>query len=439
MSAEGFRTPIRLTGRFIELLPLSLEHAPDLAWAFRDPEVTRLLRTRIGPTVEDLEEVIQGQLASQAAGTDLPFTTTLRSTGRPIGLTRYLRIDRASRGVEIGGTVLDSAFWRTPVNTESKWLLLRHAFEVEGVHRVQIQTDLRNTRSQRAIERLGAVPEARLRDDVLLWSDAFRTSVYYSILDREWPAVRARLESMLARSWSPPPASTGPKVVPRRETGSGTPVPLPSRRPPLAFAGPLELTGRWVRLIPLRREHAPALAGALADPSVWTYLRIRHGDTPENMAALVEDNLALQTAGDTLPFTVLAGADEMPVGVIRYLDIHRDDQWVEIGTWLGPAAWRTPVNTEAKYLLLRHAFESEGAHRVQLKTDSRNLRSQRAILRLGAVPEGAIREHYRFPSGDYRTSLYYSILESEWPAVRHQLEAWVARPFDGTLRPRDLP
>ena len=151
--------------------------------------------------------------------------------------------------------------------------------------------------------------------------------------------------------------------------------------------------------MPLRREHAPALAEALSDPAVWTYLRIRHGDTPEHMAALVEDNLALKAKGDTMPYTVLAGAEETPVGVIRFLDIHREDQWVEIGTWLGPEAWRTPVNTEAKYLLLRLAFDTEGAHRVQLKTDARNQRSQTAIVRLGAVPEGALREHYRFPSG----------------------------------------
>jgi len=435
---EGFRSPVRLTGRFVELVPLSPEHATELAWAFRDPAVTQFLRGRYGRTVEDYEELIRDLLAKRAAGTDLPFATTLRTSGRPIGITRFLRIDRPSREVEIGGTVLDSTYWRTPVNTEAKWLLLRYAFETEGMHRVQFQTDLRNTRSQRAIERLGAQPEAHLRDDVLLWDNTFRTSVYYSILDREWPAVRARLETSLARPWISPTPPFGPKVIPRRNDQEGATAP-PPRRAPLTFSGQPELTGRWVRLVPLRRDHGPALARALADPSVWTYLRIRHGDTPENMAALVEDNLALQAAGDTMPFTVLVGEKETPVGVIRYLDIHREDQWVEIGTWLGPEVWRTPVNTEAKYLLLRHAFETEGTHRVQLKTDRRNLRSQQAIRRLGAVPEGLMREHYRFPSGEYRTSLYYSILESEWPSVRAQLERQMSRPFDGPLLPRQPP
>jgi N-acetyltransferase len=430
-----FRPPVRLSGRFAELVPLTAEHAPDLTYAFRDPEVTRLLRARFGTTVEDTEEMIGELREKQAAGTDLPFATVLRSTGRAIGMTRYLRIDRTNRGVEIGGTVLDSSYWRTPINTESKWLLLRHAFETEQFHRVQIQTDLRNTRSQRAIERLGAQPEAHLRDDVLLGDDTFRTSLYYSILDREWPAVSRRLLTMLDRPWTPSGSAGGPKVVPRRDAGAGPP-PAPPRRAPLNFHTPPELLGRWVRLVPLQRSHAPALATALADPSVWTYLRIRRGDTPENMAALVEDNLSLQAAGDTLPFTVLAGPEETPVGVIRFLDIRREDQAVEIGTWLSPTVWRTPVNSEAKYLLLRHAFETEGAHRVQLKTDRRNVRSQKAIVRLGALPEGEIREHYRFPSGDYRTSLYYSILAPEWPGVRARLEAQLARTFEGALRPR---
>jgi N-acetyltransferase len=124
---SGFRTPVRLTGRYVELVPLSVEHAPELTWAFRDPELRRFLRDPVGRSVEESEEMIQTLLTRQAEGTDLPFATVLRTSGRPIGMTRFLRIDRASRNVEIGGTYLDSTYWRTPVNTESKWLLLRHA------------------------------------------------------------------------------------------------------------------------------------------------------------------------------------------------------------------------------------------------------------------------------------------------------------------------
>lgn len=387
--------------------------------------------------MEELEGTIRGLLAQQALGTDLPFATVLRATGRTVGTTRFLRIDRPSHGVEIGGTVLDSAYWRTPVNTESKFLMLRYAFEEEAAHRVQFQTDLRNVRSQRAIERLGAVPEARLREDVLLPDGSFRTSVYYSILESEWPGVRGRLEGMLARPWTPPAPSAGPKLLPRsdgRERGASGPPGFP-RRPPRRFDAQSELRGRWVHLLPLDRGQLPGLIEAGADPEIWTYMRIRHGDTPEEMTKLVGELLAARSRGEVQPYVIRVGRPERTVGIIRYLDINREDQWVEIGTWLSRSVWRTPVNTEAKLLLLRNAFDTEGVHRVQLKTDLRNLRSQEAIRRLGAVLEGPKRENYQFAWGGYRTSLYYSILESEWPSVRRRLEEQLERPFDGALRP----
>ena len=117
-------------------------------------------------------------------------------------------------------------------------------------------------------------------------------------------------------------------------------------------------------------------------------------------------------------------------GMFRFFDIDRASRWVEVGTWLDPAVWRTPVNTEVKYLGLRYAFEEEGMHRVQLKTDSRNVRSQQAIERLGAVREGLLREHVRLPDGSLRSSYVYSVLESEWPSVKRNLEARLARPWN---------
>jgi RimJ/RimL family protein N-acetyltransferase len=147
------------------------------------------------------------------------------------------------------------------------------------------------------------------------------------------------------------------------------------------------------------------------------------------MAGLVDDLLRLEQAGEVLPFVVRWTSDDSVIGIARYLDIDRPNRWAEVGTWLHPSRWRTPANTELKLLLLRRAFEVEGAHRVQLKTDERNERSQRAIERLGASYEGDRREHYRFPDGTYRTSKYYSILETEWPAVRTHLEMLLARPW----------
>ncbi|HEY1198398.1 MAG TPA: GNAT family protein [Thermoplasmata archaeon] len=201
---ESFRTPVTLTGRWIRLVPLARSHATALRAAAQDPEIGKYLIHGPGETQEEIESLISLLLERQKAGTDLPFTTVLRADGRPVGMTRYLHVDRTNLSVEVGGTWLDSALWRTPVNTESKFLLFRHAFETEKVHRVSLRTDLRNERAQRAIARLGAVREAVFRDDRLLADGSFRSSVVYGILASEWPRVRDGLETMLAHDWNPP-------------------------------------------------------------------------------------------------------------------------------------------------------------------------------------------------------------------------------------------
>ncbi len=206
MRPDGFRTPLTLSGRYVELVPLEWAHADALRLPAGRPEVTEFLRTGPMRSRADVEALVRTLLAAQRAGTDLPFTTCLLPARRPIGMTRFLRIDPGNDSVEIGGTWIDPALWRTPVNTEAKLLMLRHAFDVERVHRVQLQTDARNERSQRAIARLGATREGVLREDVVLPDGYRRSSVYFSILASEWPSVRPRLESFLARDWSPPRA-----------------------------------------------------------------------------------------------------------------------------------------------------------------------------------------------------------------------------------------
>ncbi len=205
--SDGFRPPVTLVGERLELVPLERAHGPALLEASGDPEVGRFLVTPPARTLPELEAQIDVLLARQREGTDLPFCQLLRTTRRPVGMTRYLHIDRTDRSVEIGGTWLDRAWWRTPLNTESKYLLLRHAFETEGFHRVWLQTDLRNDRSQRAIERLGAVREGVHREDRLLPNGRFRTSVVYAVVADEWPRVRARLEERLRRPWSAEPSA----------------------------------------------------------------------------------------------------------------------------------------------------------------------------------------------------------------------------------------
>ncbi len=204
---------------------------------------------------------------------------------------------------------------------------------------------------------------------------------------------------------------------------------------PLGFHPPVVLTGRNAELLPLATEQIPALARAGRDPEVWRLLRIGPGRTEGEITSLVEGMLEEQTEGTVLPFVVRQLPERTVIGMFRFFDIDRASRWVEVGTWLDPAVWRSPVNTEVKYLGLRYAFEEEGMHRVQLKTDSRNLRSQAAIERLGAVREGLLREHVRLPDGSLRSSYVYSVLAPEWPSVKRNLEEKLARPW--TRRPTD--
>ncbi len=186
---------------------------------------------------------------------------------------------------------------------------------------------------------------------------------------------------------------------------------------------PVTLTGRHIRLEPLALAHVPALAVAGRDDSLWRYMP--YGDTHSDtfMHNWVAELLQRQARGTDLPFAVIHLASGMPIGATRYMDIHAADHGLEIGgTWSAPAHQRTAANTEAKYLLLRHAFEVMGVIRVQLKTDQRNERSQRAIERLGAVREGVLRDHMLMPDGHRRSSVYYSVLDYEWPSVKAGLE-----------------
>lgn len=189
--------PLTLTGRVVRLEPLSLAHAPDLLLAAQDENIWRYMLYGPVTTEAAMRAYVQDLLDRQAQGRDLPFAVIYQESGRAIGSTRFMDIRPPHRGLEIGGTWYGVAYQRTAVNTECKYLLLRHAFEVYGCIRVQLKTDLRNERSQRAIERLGAVKEGVLRNHIITPDGTIRHSVMYSLVDSEWPAVKAHLESLL--------------------------------------------------------------------------------------------------------------------------------------------------------------------------------------------------------------------------------------------------
>jgi len=186
---------------------------------------------------------------------------------------------------------------------------------------------------------------------------------------------------------------------------------------------PLVLEGEHVRLEPLARHHLDGLLTAGQPNEIWTWLPVRPR-TREDFSRWLDQALEAQAAGQQVPFATIARASGELVGSTRFLAISSRDRRLEIGwTWLTPAAQRTAINSEAKYLQLRHCFETLGCLRVEFKTDARNEASRRAILRLGAVQEGIFRKHQLTQHGFQRDSVYFSIIDDEWPAVKRRLEA----------------
>jgi len=191
---------------------------------------------------------------------------------------------------------------------------------------------------------------------------------------------------------------------------------------------PVTLQGNHIRLEPMTEAHIPALAELGVGQNFWDFMVYGRMETSEDMRGWVREILSRAEKGTDLPFVVIHLASGRLAGATRYLNIMPRDRGLEIGgTWYGTEFRRTAVNTECKYLLLKHAFETLACIRVQLKTDSRNERSQKAIERIGAVREGVLRNHMILPDGRYRHSVFYSILDTEWPAVKKRLEEMLAR------------
>jgi len=189
----------------------------------------------------------------------------------------------------------------------------------------------------------------------------------------------------------------------------------------------ITLEGQHVRLEPLRTHHAEALLKAGEDQRIWKYTNavLR---APADVQKYIETALDWHQAGTAVPFVTMERSTHRVIGSTRFANIDRDNRRAEIGwTWLQPDYWRTVMNTEAKYLMLRHAFEEWKCIRVELKAHSKNERSRTAITRIGATEEGTLRRHMVQPDGSYRDTVYYSILDDEWPRVKKKLEERLAR------------
>jgi RimJ/RimL family protein N-acetyltransferase len=190
--------PVTLEGSIVRLEPLSLDHVPALAEVALEPSIWRWTLAR--PTTEaELREWAEGAIAGREAGTELPFATIDRASGRPIGSSRYMNIVLEHRRLEIGWTWVAKAFQRTGANREAKLLMLRHAFDTLGCRRVEFKTDALNEPSRTALLGIGAQFEGIFRNHMVMPDGRMRDSAYYSVIDSEWSDVRAALEAGLRR------------------------------------------------------------------------------------------------------------------------------------------------------------------------------------------------------------------------------------------------
>ena len=193
--------PTTLEGAVVRLEPIRREHAQRF-WEIANNDLDDIFRwiPYAMRTLEDFHKLVDKASAEQARGESVAFATVERNSGRVIGSTRFMNIDRTNRRVEIGSTWIAPPWQGTAVNTEAKYLMLRHAFEVWGCIRVELKTDALNQRSRDAILRIGAKEEGTLRRHLVTWTGRVRDTVYFSILDDEWPEVKGRLDGYLSKT-----------------------------------------------------------------------------------------------------------------------------------------------------------------------------------------------------------------------------------------------
>ncbi|MDL4839438.1 GNAT family N-acetyltransferase [Aquibacillus rhizosphaerae] len=184
-----------------------------------------------------------------------------------------------------------------------------------------------------------------------------------------------------------------------------------------------ELVGEKVRIVPMERCHIQGLYENGNEKMIWSHLpKTIH--TENDMKSFVEEALRNKNSGKEFPFVVLLRDNNSIVGSTRFLDISHLNKSLEIGwTWYSPSVWGTHINIECKYVLLKYCFETLKLIRVQLKTDERNVRSQKAIEKIGGVKEGILRNHMIREDGTFRNSVYYSVIQNDWELVKNRLES----------------
>lgn len=366
-----------LRGESVRLRALASAETPLLSKWFSDPEFQRhQWGAWAGPMSLEGGREFRERFQTEDSG-----LFAIEHEGRVIGFANFRRLNEKHSNADIGIGIGEKDLWGKGLGSEALTLLLGYLLEQRGLHRIRLHVAARNYRAVAAYKKCGFELEGIERDGVRGEDGRWEDMAVMGL-------IRGR--------------------------------PRPEFDP-----APVTLHGRHVRLEPLRVDHVPALFEAGDEEDIWRWTRPR----PEGLAgyeAYVRRALDAQVAGDQLPFVVKRPDGEV-VGTTRYAHLDRDHCSLEIGyTWYGKGARRTAVNTEAKYLLIGHAF-SIGAIRVWLQTDITNERSQRAIERIGAKRDGELRSERLRPDGSHRTSVVYSVVQPEWPETRRHLEALLAR------------
>ncbi len=297
---------------------------------------------------------------------------------RPIGFANFRDYDPKGKSAEIGIGIGEPDLWGKRLGREALDLEVRYLFNELGLHRIALNVVAHNDRAIWMYKSLGFVVEGVERDGIGR-DEGFLDDVRMGLVQ-------------------------------------GKPRPAFDPRP-------VTLEGAHVRLEPLRMEHAAALFAAGDEDDIWTWM-VPRPQGQDGYAKYIRWALDQTVLGQQLPFAVIRRTDDELVGTTRYAHIDPPNRTIEIGyTWYGKGARRTPVNTEAKFLLMTYAFETLKATRLWLQTDKRNERSQNAIARLGAQKEAELRNERILADGHLRTSVVFSVIADEWPAAKRRLQA----------------
>lgn len=368
-----------LRGAQVTLRPMTMADRPDLMRWGSGPEF-RWQQWGMRPGVfaeSDARSWIEHMSVEGKAG-----CWVVEHAGRPIGFANFRDLHPKGKSCEIGIGIGEPALWGSGLGREALALEVAYLQRELGLHRIGLSVVSHNDRAIWMYKSLGFVVEGTERDGIAR-EDVFLDDVKMALVE-------------------------------------GKPRPVFDPRP-------VTLEGEHVRLEPLRMEHAAALFAAGDEDDIWLLVLPRPQGL-EGFTKYIRWALDQAVLGQQLPFAVVRRADGLVVGTTRYAHIDPPNRTIEIGyTWYRKDARRTPVNTESKYLLMTHAFETLNVTRVWLQTDKRNERSQNAIARLGAVKEAELRNERILADGRLRTSVVFSVIAEEWPPTKRRLQGFLAR------------